>query len=1153
MKKIGNLFLILIMIISCFPVTGVNKHLADELEILSSLQNKTILINDETILNEEYIVSNLGLTTQEVVLDQNEVNQINNNVDGTITTISVNIDNKVYNVKVVKTGSNVTTNGQIAMYANNINADHDLSIEEIIVASNLKAIDMISANDVTNEVVISRGNDSLTFSLNGVTKTVTYNVTAPIQTETLAKEENTNPNGSEEGSENEEQPSEPTVDANIEVTNVKITPESAKNIKELNDLVSLLNATATEDGNPLNIEVVCDDFAAIQAGELGVYTVVFKAQLSNGETIETQGLLTIAKFEVVEQTGKIAFINAENKLLTVTQASDITSSKVLVTLMNAEAKVNGKKFDDITVSCSDEDKLLAHELGDYQITFSVDADNNPETENDNASVTKTITIVSDDTLITPDGKGYIDAYNFLITTDEAKQITNSSQFKDIHGVIGKYDAENLIINCQIDDLVKIKNGLQGIYDVTFSIDGDGNKDTKEDQVEITKRLSVVINTKGELQEYMRGPVEGQTFTYINSIFNYEEYTKEQRIEGKFVLLNTYGYFRINGMIHALPTYNYKKQEFMNLSYEEFMNKMCGIVMGINGEYVDVTNIKFSQGLETGWGTQDHYGDDKNPAVYYEWNEEQFNIFKEEINRAVFKDYENGCEAAAGIQVIPLFNSALYVSQIIGNNGEIVLDKDDLQYANGGRDGDLFTYLTIYKDDCIEAPEDYLDPNYNDIRKPINAESSKNPSVDKNILSGSDQVIVKRSEIKNDKDTLAKLLAVKVLTPSGEEQPQNMELSGNIPEYGVINPTFSYENLTFTGEIVIYPDTAVLNQTGNGYVDGKDNMITQKEFFGLKSEDEFFNVIKASSAINANEFSNPKLTCDNLEGLRKGQVGSYELTISNQDNSATKTVLLTIRPNNSIPTKDNKGYITGAGSFITEDQAKQLTDVNQLPSQNSIQAIYNGDQMLVDVVTSDFDKIHSGIKGIYPITYILDADGDASTTDDRAEITFNLAVADNDSAFTGDGKGFISAEDATISVTQARSLASTNDLVTIMEAFAYYDNAEQAPIVVKTDFDAIKQSNGGQYNVTFLLDGANNPVSRTGTNGLLPHQAEITRVLTVTPEPTNTVSPQVEEKIANTKSSTPSGSTPTGVVSNIILLTSVIVISAVVCIIRKRNN
>lgn len=1141
MKKIGKLFLVLVMVISCFPVAGVNKHLADELEILSSLQNKTILINDDTILNEEYVVSNLGLTTQEVVLDQNEVNSINNNVDGTITTISVNIDNKVYNVKVVKTGSNVTTNGQIAMYANNINADHDLSIEEIIVASNLKAIDMISAYDVTNQVVISRGNNSLTFSLNGVTKTVTYNVAAPIQTETLAEEENTNPDGSEEGSENEEQPSEPTVDANIEATNVKINPESAKNIKEPNDLVALLNASATEDGNSLNIEVVCDDFAAIQAGELGVYTVVFKAQLSNGEIIETQRLLTIAEFEVVEQTGKIAFINAENKVLTLTQASDITSLEDLVTLMNAQAKVNGEKFDDIIVSCSDEDKLLAHELGDYQITFSVDADNNPETENDNASVTKTITIVSDDTLITPDGKGYIDAYNFLITTDEAKQIKNSSQFKDIHGVIGKYDAQNVIINSQINDLVKIKNGLQGIYDVTFSIDGDGNKDTKEDQVEITKRLSVVIDTDCKLQVVLDQGNEMRTFR--NGVFNYKMYTKEQRIEGKFVLINGYLNPKTFGQGELFPAFTYKKQDFMNLSYREFMNKFSGIVMGINGEYVDVTSIIFprrfnSFNLNNAW----HFGEN----FYSEWNEEQFNILKEELSLWDSTNDAGKCAIGGGLRFIAAGLSAQFVSQIIGNDGEIVIDdvKDYLGALGGDQPTELFIFGEIFPDECTEIPEDFsqfTDPDY---EKPDNVETSKNPSVKENILSGSDQVIVKRSEIKNDKDSLAKLLDVKVLTPSGEEQPQNMQLSGNIPEYGVINPTFSYDNLTFTGEIVIYPDTAVLNQTGNGYVNGNDNMITQKEFFGLKSEDEFFNVIKGSSAINANEFSNPKLTCDNLEGLRKGQVGSYELTISNQDDSATKTVLLTIRPNNSIPTKDNKGYIAGVGSFITEDQGKQLTNVNQLPVQNSIEAIYNGDQMLVDVVTSDFDKISSGVKGIYPITYVLDADGDASTKDDRAEITLNLAVADNDSSYTADGKGFISAEDATISVSEARSLASTNDLVTIMDAFAYYDNGEQAPIVVKTDFDAIKQSNGGQYNVTFLLDGPNNPVSRTTTNGLLPHQAEITRVLTVTPEPTNTVSPQVEEDVPNT---------PTGVVNNVLLLTTLLAVSVIVMVTRKRNN
>lgn len=1140
MKKIGKLFLVLIMVISCFPVAGVSKHLADELEILSSLQNKTILINDDTILNEEYVVSNLGLTTQEVVLDQNEVNSINNNVDGTITTISVNIDNKVYNVKVVKTGSNVTTNGQIAMYANNINADHDLSIEEIIVASNLKAIDMISAYDVTNEVVISRGNDSLTFSLNGVTKTVTYNVAAPIQTETIAEEENTNPDGSQEGSENEEQPSEPSVDANIEATNVKITPESAKKIKELNDLVSLLNVTATEDGNSLNVEVVCDDFAAIQAGELGVYTVVFKAQLSNGEIIETEGILTIAEFEVSEQTGKIAFINAENKVLTVTQASDITSLEDLVTLMNAQAKVNGEKFDDITVSCSDEDKLLAHELGDYQITFSVDADNNPETENDNASVTKTITIVSDDTLITPDGKGYIDAYNFLITAHEAVQIKNSSQFKDIHGVIGKYDAQNVIINSKINDLVKIKNGLPGIYDVTFSIDGDGNKDTKEDQVEITKRLSVVVNTKGGYistsnKHGMQGALSG--------VVNYEEYTKEERIEGKFIQINIYGYSSLDENFPIFSSAVYKKQDFMNLSYKEYMNKFSGIVMGINGEYVDVTDIKFNQPLKTCFDLSsdapENYGNS-----YNEWNEEQFNNFKEELSTRNFPIYTG---IYNGPQIVPVVGSGWKVAtqQIIGNGVEFDLDNFN-EIIIKPRYSQLFYPVQIYSDQSTEIPEDY--GQYPDSEPPMNVESLKDPSVHKNILSGSDQVIVKRSEIKNDKDTLAKLLEVKVLTPSGEEQPQNMQLSGNIPEYGVINPTFSYDNLTFTGEIVIYPDTAVLNQTGNGYVNGNDNMITQKEFFGLKSEDEFFNVLKGSSAINANEFSNPKLTCDNLEALRKGQVGSYELTISNQDDSATKTVLLTIRPNNSIPTKDNKGYIAGVGSFVTEDQGKQLTNVNQLPGQNSIQAIYNGDEMLVDVVTSDFDKISSGVKGIYPITYVLDADGDASTKDDRAEITLNLAVADNDSSFTADGKGFISAEDATISVSEARSLASTNDLVTIMDAFAYYENDEQAPIVVKTDFDAIKQSNGGQYNVTFLLDGPNNPVSRTSTSGLLPHQAEITRVLTVTPEPTNTVSPQVEEDVPNIKSST-----PTGVVNNMImLLTTIALSSAIVLGLRRRK-
>ena len=1144
MKKLSML---LVLCAAILPLGAIETNVASQVVNVSAPHGFSIA-QGET-LTVDSIKAKSG-ASGEVTVSQAALNAVNaTGSAGIIVNLPIAINGGNYNIVVAKAGSNVATNGTTAIYAANFVADANIDIDNAIALASVKAYDLTNGYTITNQVSVVDNGNTITFSVNGVSKQINVanrdeTKKAPTTQDGATQEapdagQNDVTTPDDQGTEQTpEAPEGVTIDAN----DLKVTPEVAKKIKAESELANIMGAKGTDtDGTPLNItpEVAPEDFSKIRAGTEGEYIIKFTATTVKGEKVSTSATLIIKEFTLENQQGQVAFISANNKLLTTSGVTGkVKTLDDLKDLMEVKATVSGKDaLAEVKVSATDDAELLKGTVGSYEVTFEIkgkDAFNSAKT-------TVILTVVSDDTPITPDGKGFLTATNFLITTDEANKITSLNDYITIHSVQGTYDGNNVLIDVNVPDNVKIVAGAIGIFDVNFTLDGDGDTTTTEDQVKLTKKLTSVVNSIRALNlpsDIFDSSAQAWVDTNkVYSVINYTKYTKEQRIEGKFsqfYALNKVGDHPAEGDRPAGSAFmkHYTTDEAKNLTYEQYIqDSMSAIVAGENGHFFDPVNDNMT--LET-------YKDfDQGDGGVYGVNRNAYNKIKEYAQ----KD-ETG---------IPSFGGWLDPMQEFDNGFKLMINGQ--QFGPGLDNSTCPEQWGIAAMDRAIAPAILLtNPNHSvppkfDLSTPT-TDQLMGLYLDKVKITGFDNIVVNRSSMNDTSvDNLSKLSNTQVYTTKQEVSiPQRVTLNpATVPAYGNVEATFTYDDASHKTLFSVYPDNAVLNNTKDGYVAAEDNMVTQGEFVSISTAEQFFSIIGASSATKNKEFANPTVKCDKLADLKAGKVGAYTLTLENADKSASKVVLLTIRPNKSVPTKDNKGYIAANGSYVTQAQAKQITDINQLPSQNNVSAIYCGKEMLVNVATDYFADIQAGKSGVYPITYSYDVDGNPNTTDDATTITVNLAVAPEGSHFTGDGLGFIYAEDATIYASEAQALTDINELIPIHHAFAFYGENEEKPVVVNTDFKAIQSSTGGQYQVTFMVDGGKNPITRE----LQPNQAEISVVLTVIndlTQPQQSVTPQSGPVVAK-----PTPHIPTGVKNAVKGLGLVVVIATAALVIIKRNR
>lgn len=1133
MKKLSML---LVLCAAILPLGAIQTYSANQVNNVSAPHGFSIA-QDET-LTKDSIKEKAG-ASGDVTVTQDALNGINKTGSaGIIVNLPITINGGSYNIVVAKAGSNVATNGTTAIYAANIVANANFNINNAITLAGVKAYDLVNGYTITDQVSVVDNGNTITFSVNGLSKPITVSNRGGAK-EMPAGETNGQPDTNQPGQPDTPQdtPQKPE-GVTLYADDIKITPEVAQKIKDVSELVDMMAAKGTDVGGaPLNVTANTADFATIQTGTEGAYIINFTAVTAKGETVSTTATLIVKAFSLDEQQGQVAYINANNKLLTTTGATDkVKSLEDLKTVMGVKATVSDKDaLAQVTVTATNEAELLKGTPGTYEVTFEIKGDN----QYTSAKTTAILTVVSDDTPVTPDGKGYLSATNFLITTDEAKKITSNKDYNTIHSATGSYDGNNALITATIADNAKIVNGYQGIFDVKFTLDGDRDTTTKDDQVSVTKKLTVVYDTKGQVVEppvVMFPELNPGTGNkgLINTVFNYTDYSREQRIEGKFAVVMSP---QSTNSLHIYLTV----QEFLDLTYEQFLSYSSHIVIGQNGEYINNFIVNDGPTTPTPQLTSEQINELKDDMLTTGVGGI---LLKVVLNETIFKQAQQTLKVAS--QELPEgerphryldYRQPLYQSASIYVNGQ--------DFFNGTLSPNMLSEKTSVlvadpgSPEFENASENKYYPPAQDMMNgmvvPLDAPAK---------FSGQAETVVLRNQL-NDTSVanVSALTNTQVLDKGQVVAPDGVTLNpATVPAYGQVQANYTYKDITYNNTLYVYPTNAILNPTQDGYVAGSDNMVTQKELNKVKTADQFFALIQASSATATKQFANPTVTCDNIADLKAGKVGSYKLTLENADKSAKTEVVFTVRPNKSVATEDNKGYVDAIGTFVTEEQAKKITKQDYLAGVNNATAVYNGATIVptVEIAPESFAKIQAGTKGVYQVKYTINMNGQTATK------TVNLAVAPKGSKLTGDGLGFIYAQDATINSSQAQALVDPSELIAIHDAFAFYGENQEAPIVVKTDFAAIQASRGGEYQVTFLLDGGNNPMTRAG--GLQPNQAEISVVLTVIDDITDPKPAEPTPVVAQ-----PAPQIPTGVKNTAIGLGLVVAIAAVGLVLIKRNR
>ncbi len=1134
MKKLSML---LVLCAAILPLGAIQTYSANQVQNVSAPHGFSIA-QGETLTTDS--IKEKSGASGEVNVNQAALNKINNvGSAGIIVNLPIQVNGGTYNIVVAKAGSNVATNGTTAIYAANIVANANFDINNAITLASVKAFDLVNGYTITDQVSVVDNGNTITFSVNGLSKQITVSNRGGSKEMPAGEAKGqTDPNQPGQDTPQDtpqdkpQQPEGVTLDAN----DTKITPEVAQKIKDVSELVNMMAAKGTDVGGAsLNVTASTADFAAIQAGTEGVYTINFTAETAKGETVSTTATLTIKAFKLEEQQGQVAFINANNKLLTTAGTTDkVKSLDDLKTVMGVKATVSDKDaLAQVTVTATNDAELLKGTPGTYEVTFKIEG----KDQYTSAKTTVILTVVSDDTPITPDGKGYLSATNFLVTTDEAKQITSNKDYNKIHSATGNYDGRDALITATVADNAKIVNGYQGIFDVKFTLDGDGDTTTTDDQVSVTKKLTVVFDTKGQVME---APITmfpelsngGLNVGKINTVFNYTGYSREQRIEGKFAMLMRPQRVESQYMIYTV-------QEFLDLTYEQFLNNTFQTIIGQNGEYINnfaVTDDSHSITPLTSQQIEEIKGKMLTGGGVA--------ISPIGSSETIFKQIQEALKEAEKQATDKPRTYLSWGALNFGNQPKVMVNGQDF-FEGATVDGSHWANETmgirVVDPGCpeLEHSQNKYYPSSTDMMNgmivPLDAPAK---------FSGQAETVVLRNQL-NDTSVanVSALTNTQVLDKGQVVAPEGVTLNpATVPAYGPVQANYTYKDVTFNNTLYVYPTNAILNPTQDGYVAGSDNMVTQAELNNVKTADQFFALIQASSATATKQFANPTVTCDNIDDLKAGKVGVYRLTLENADKSAKTEVVFTVRPNKSTPTEDNKGYVDAVGSFVTEKQAKQITKQDFLAGINNATAVYNGATIAptVEIAPESFAKIQAGTKGVYQVTYKIDMNGQTATK------TVNLAVAPEGSKFTGDGLGFIYAQDATINSSQAQALTDPSELIAIHEAFAFYGENQEAPIVVKTDFAAIQASRGGEYQVTFLLDGGNNPMTREG--GLQPNQAEISVVLTVIDDITDPKPAEPTPVVAQ-----PAPQIPTGVKNAAIGLGLVVAIATAGLVLIKRNR
>ena len=792
----------------------------------------------------------------------------------------------------------------------------------------------------------------------------------------------------------------------ISATNNIVNSTEAKKIISQDMLVAVMNAKATYKGENIDLISTSSKFEDIKKGVTGTYDVELSSTLGGGasETVK----LTIVSDDTIITPDRNGFLQAFNKQITTLEAKALANEEVLVKTMNASAQYDGNRVIP-NVTAEKFNDIKAGTAGTYDIRFDI-------TEGGGLTKLVKLTVVEDDSIITPDGKGYVQANNKQIKATDAKVLVNKEDLIQTMQATAVYDGNIVKPSVTTEKFDDIKAGIIGTYQVSFNIK-EGGGATKE--VELA-----IIEDDAEITPDNKGYVQA----FNTQIKSYDA----KLLANENALIQT---------MKARASYDGSKV-VPTVTASEFAKIKAGTI----GTYKVSFNISEGGGASKKVRLTVVEDDaiitpDKKGFVHAINKQITTLEAKNLVNKEALIQTMYATAKYDGIDVVPNVTTGEFNTIKLGTPGnyEIMFD---IKEGNGASKEVI---LTVLEDDAIVTPDKKGFVNANNV-----------------------QITSTKAKEFKDKDELIKLMDAKASYDGSKVVPivNTIEFdkikAGTIGIYDISFSISEGGGATKICILTIIDDDAVVTPDEKGSVFAKNKQITSTNAKQIATIDELIKLMGSRATYNG-EVVTPNVIANEFAQIQAGTIGIYEVTFNiTEGNGASKTVKFSVIEDEAVITENDIGSVYAKNKQITSTEAKSLENKESLIELMSARATYDGSIIAPKVTTEEFKIINDGTIGIYDVTFSI-------TEGNGASKTVKLVVMHDDSVVTPDSKGHVYANDTEITSSQAKKLTNESELIRVMNSSAAYDGIAIVPTVEATEFNAIKIGQVGTYDVVFSIN------------------------------------------------------------------------------------
>ncbi|MDD8049331.1 MAG: hypothetical protein PHH04_07015 [Thomasclavelia sp.] len=728
--------------------------------------------------------------------------------------------------------------------------------------------------------------------------------------------------------------------------------------------------------------------------------------------------------------------NASNGFITQTQAKAINTASDLAPYNKVAASVSDGTAINVNANTSSLTNIKNGVLGTYNVTYSY----NYGGLSDSKAVS--LTVVTDDTVISDDGVNALTAKDGIITSSEAKALGSTSQLIALNGAsVQVNDGTTATPNVSCNQFSSVQAGTVGDYAVTYSYGTGKGSVSKTVNLAVVPDGSIISPNKDFALYAKDGFIkqsEAKSLSAKNDLISYN---------GAVVYLASGG--------TTTPTTSVSS------------NSWAEIKSGEKGNY----SVYYSYGSGTNETEKQVsitvVGDDD---VISESGKYALGASNIELTASEAKALSAKSELInlAKAEVTEVGTGTKYTPTVTVSNS----NWSSIQAGTVGSYSVTFSYGTG-KDAVTKTVTMSV------VKDPVNEVTAENASISQT-----------QAKALTSQEDLLTINNVVVTAVDGTHPAANITAADwtsiKAGIVGSYNITYSYGSGSLLGtttvKLNVYKDGSAVNEDGSLYAE--NGLLTQTEAKALNTKTDLIAYNDASVTLNDGTSPKPNVTISTADwvDVKDGVEGTYSVTYSytTAHGTLSKTVSITVVKDGSIISPDKTASIYAKDGFITVSQAKALAAKNGVAPYNSaVVTVADGTHPdpTVTITDGDWLLIKKGTEGNYTIMYTYGSGTSA------VEKSVNLTVIDDDAVISKDGQYALSAVDGSISNDDAKKLNSKSDLIPYNEVkVVKVDGTTYTPTVnlSSSSFADIKDGQLGDYSVTYSYgtSGSNDYVSRT---------------------------------------------------------------------------